>query len=33
MNPVLILANGNGTLSTTKIEIYNSKTFGKLADR
>ena len=33
MKPVYNTANGKGTLSTAKIEIYNSKTFGKLAEK
>jgi hypothetical protein len=33
MKPVYNSANGKGTLSTKQIEIYNSKTFAKLADK
>jgi AsmA-like C-terminal region len=33
MIPIYNTTNGKGTLSTEKIEIYNSKTFGKLAEK
>ena len=33
MKPVYSTTNGKGNVSTKQIEIYNSKTFGKLADK